>query len=112
MADPRKERIARNESRFRDLNEALHSNVHAPLSAGGDRSGFVCECALTDCLAVISVGLPRYEEIRRDPRLFLVAPGHELPEAETVVDRTEGYVVVRKHDDVAPIVAALDPRRD
>lgn len=112
MTDARRERIARNESRFRALNEALHANVHAPLTAGGDRSGFVCECALTDCLEVISVALPRYEEVRRDSQLFLVAPGHELVDAETVVDSTDGYVVVRKHDDVAPIVEALDPRRD
>jgi hypothetical protein len=110
MADDRHARMARNESRFRELNEALHSSVHAPAAIGGDRSGFVCECALPDCLEVVSVPLPRYEEIRSDSLLFVVAPGHEFPDAENVVDRTSGYVVVRKHDDVADIVEAGDPR--
>lgn len=30
------------------------------------------------------------------PDLFTVAPGHQLPEVETVVERAEGWFVVRK----------------
>ena len=54
--------------------------------------------------------IPQYEEIRRDPRLFLVSPGHEMPEIEDVAYREAGFVVVRKHDDVAEIVQQTDPR--
>jgi hypothetical protein len=110
MTDERRERIARNESRFRDLNEALMTSVHGRVSRGSDRSGFVCECALSECLQVVSLPLAKYEEIRRDARHFLVAPGHELPDAEQVIERGDGFLVVEKHPDVAPLVEATDPR--
>ncbi|MCW2967558.1 MAG: hypothetical protein JWM71_1330 [Solirubrobacteraceae bacterium] len=108
MTDARRERIALNESRFRDLNESLSANVHGALD--GERPGFICECAISECMEV--VGLPRgkYEEVRSDARHFLVAPGHELLDAEYVIERGDGYVVVEKHPDVAPIVEERDPR--
>jgi hypothetical protein len=110
MGDRRKERLARNESVFRELNEALGAHVHEPATRGDDLSGFVCECADPDCELTVSLYLYRYEEIRRNAQLFLVAPGHEFPDAERVVERHDGYFVVRKHDDVADIVEATDPR--
>jgi hypothetical protein len=110
MADRRKERIARNESMFRDLNETLGEHVHKPVRLGDEMSGFVCECADPDCEMIVSLDLYRYEEIRRNSQLFLVAPGHEFLEAERVVERHEGYNVVRKSDEVAYIVEETDPR--
>ena len=110
MIDERRERIARNESRFRDLNEQLRKAVHERLENGGERAGFVCECALSECLQVVGVPLDKYEEVRRDAHHFLVAPGHELPDAEQVIERTESFLVVEKHPDTAPIVEATDPR--
>lgn len=102
--DPRKERIARNEVRFRELNEALGEEVHRALAGGVEKSGFVCECAHTDCDVIVSVELGRYEALRRDPMQFLLVPGHEIPDAEDVVDRGDGYVVVRKHPEVGHVV--------
>ena len=54
--------------------------------------------------------LAAYEEIRQDSRLFFVVPGHEVPEAEDVVRKGDGYFVVRKHVDVADITEQGDPR--
>ena len=54
--------------------------------------------------------LESYERIRQDAQLFFAVPGHEAPDAEDVVDETEHYVVVRKHDDVADIAEETDPR--
>jgi hypothetical protein len=51
-----------------------------------------------------------YEEIRSDPTLFLVAPGHELPEIEVVIRRSVEYQVVRKDGEAAELVVAKDPR--
>ena len=109
MTDRRKERLARNESVFRDLNEALNAHVH---EAGRESevAGFVCECADPDCEVVVSLKLYRYEEVRRNAQLFIIAPGHEMLEAERVVEEHDGYTVVRKHDDVAHVVEATDPR--
>ena len=108
--DPRKERIARNESAFRALNESLGQFVHRDLRRGGDKSGFVCECAHEDCGEVVSVSLEKYEQVRSDPTTFLLVPGHQIPDAEDVVEEGEGYVVVRKHPELAEYVEITDPR--
>ena len=110
MGSPQHERLARNESAFRELNESLGQHVHRPADRGDSLAGFVCECSNLDCDAVVSVDLLRYERVRSDARLFLVVPGHEIPDAEDVVDTGRGWTVVRKHDDVADTVAETDPR--
>ena len=110
MASPRKERIARNENAFRELNESLENSVHRRRT-DEDLGGFVCECGDGECEDVVRLRLASYEEIRHDPQLFFVVPGHELPEAEDVVRRGDGYLVVRKHGDVADITEHGDPRQ-
>ena len=103
MATDRTRRIARNESAFRELNEGLEQNVHRD-RAPGRYAGFVCECGHADCEATVRMPLAKYEEIRRDDRLFFLVPGHEAPDAEDVIGEGDGYLVVRKHDDVADLV--------
>ena len=103
MASERKERIARNEASFRELNDRLESDVHRG-NTEPDFAGFVCECGSEDCDTTIRVALESYAAVREDDKLFMVVPGHELPDAEDVVDERDGYVVVRKHDDVSEIV--------
>jgi len=109
MPPPRKERIAHNENAFRELNESLENSVHRRRE-DEDLAGFVCECGDEDCEDTVRLPLAEYEEIRRDSRLFFVEPGHDAPEAEDVVRKGDGYWVVRKHVDVAPITEAGDPR--
>ena len=109
MASSRIERIARNESAFRDLNEDLEASVHRR-RADSDLAGFVCECGDGDCELTVRLEVAAYEHIRRDPCLFFVVPGHELAEAEAVVERNEGYFVVRKMEEAADIVEQTDPR--
>ncbi len=111
MVSLRKERVARNESAFRALNESLRASVHRD-RAEGDLAGFVCECGDPRCEMTVRLELPAYESIRRDARLFVVVPGHEVPDAEDVVDGGVGYAIVRKHDEVADIVQQGQPRRD
>lgn len=109
MADSRIERIARNESRFRELNERLEESVVRRRS-DADPSGFVCECGNADCDETVRLTVAEFERIRGDSQLFLVVPGHEIPEAERVVERHDGYVVVRKRADAAEIVEETDRR--
>ena len=109
MSTPRKERIAQNENAFRELNERLETSVHRRRSEQ-DLGGFVCECGNGDCEHIVRMPLAEYEEIRQDSRLFFVEPGHDMPEAEDVVRKGEGYWVVRKHVDVAAITERGDPR--
>ena len=109
MASPRKERIAQNENAFRQLNESIENSVHRRRS-DDDLGGFVCECGDADCEDIVRLPLAAYEEIREDSRLFFTVPGHDMPEAEDVVRKGDGYFVVRKHVDVADITDAGDPR--
>ena len=103
MTTDRRARIARNEASFRDLNESLATNVHGRQNQP-EFAGFVCECGNDDCDTTVRVPLDAYAQIRADAKLFFVIPGHELADTEDVVDEGDGYVVVRKHDDVADIV--------
>ena len=82
------------ESRFRTLNERLV----APVDAQHDRLfGFMCECAAEECIEPIALTLADYFAIHDDPRLFVIAPHHDLPGVEDVVRREDGWWVVRKY---------------
>lgn len=106
----RRERVALNETRFRDINDQLRSEL-AQLSAPLERIHFVCECGVLECREQVELTVADYESIRADPMLFAVIPGHEILKVEDVVGRGDDFLVVRKHDDVAPVVRATDPRR-
>jgi len=111
MSDQRAERIALNESAFRDLNESLEANVHRGRDEGS-YAGFVCECGDGDCESIVQLELSAYEAIRRDSQLFFVVPGHEIEDVEDVVESAAThYRVVRKHATVAHIVDETDPRK-
>jgi hypothetical protein len=97
----REERLAANEARFRDINEGAEDR-RRETNAGR----YVCECANSGCVSWIVVDRETYERVRSNPRHFLVLSGHELPEIEVVVERTDDYLVVEKPDEVAHIVEA------
>ena len=109
MPSSRVERIALNESAFRDLNEHLEASVHRG-RGDADFAGFVCECGDANCEQTVRMRLSEFERIRSDSQLFLVVPGHEIAEAEHVVEREAGYVVVRKRTEAADIVEETDRR--
>jgi hypothetical protein len=58
----------------------------------------VCECAHTGCTVPIEVAPAAFEQVREHPLRFLVVPGHEDLDSESVVERLEGYLIVEKHD--------------
>jgi hypothetical protein len=107
----RAERIGLNEAVFRQVNERLEE-LTARLGETGGRLDLVCECGRADCAERIQLGAAEYEALRSDPVLFAVVPGHEQPEAETVVSHGEGFDVVRKKPGAPEQVAReTDPRR-
>src|SRR4051794_1064213 len=93
MSDSRAERLARNEAWYREANERM-----APWNRGGPNLGerfpLVCECPNLDCHHVLWLTMPEYEAIRSHPRRFLVCPGHEVPDIETVLERRGDRLVV------------------
>jgi hypothetical protein len=104
------ERAARNEALFREVNERIEE-LHDQLESRGT-ADFVCECADATCAQQITVPLATYERVRKDPHLFVVAPGHVRPEIEHVVDeKADGFVIVRKdHPTSARVAEQTDPR--
>jgi len=100
--------MARTESAFREVNEAIASTA-ARFEA--DETDFVCECSDPGCAHRLTAQLDDYEEIRSESTRFLLAPGHVEPEIEHVVARKREYEIVEKVGPVAtPIVRRLDPR--
>jgi hypothetical protein len=51
-----------------------------------------------------------YEHVRAHPRRFLLAPGHEILGAETVIETHRRYVVVEKREEAAAVAEQMDPR--
>ena len=108
MDEDRQERLAKNESLFRTLNE----NISGLASTLGGREPFefICECSTSGCFERLQLTLPEYERIRQDGTHFLLADGHEDIEIEQVIARHTEYVVVEK-DGVAGLVAEDDDPR-
>lgn len=92
--DPRDERIAKNEAMFRAANREL---TQASKEAGGDGElEVLCECGQEACNSLISMTVAEYDSVHSQDDRFVVLPGHENPEIESVVERREGYLVVDK----------------
>ena len=109
MSD-RRERLAKNEALFRDVNERVEEI--ATEHARPETVEFLCECVDIECLARVELSVETYEQVRADSAQFVVTPGHEQLEVEDVVDRQPHYVVVRKHPDTRPLVEDRDDRTD
>jgi hypothetical protein len=102
-----RQRVAMNEATFRKVNEGME--------AGQDPEGlltFLCECGRLGCNKLIRLTRPEYEGVRANSRRFAIIDGHEIPEVEEVVERTERYIVVEKRGKPeSEVVEHTDPRR-
>lgn len=110
MNDEKARRVGFNESIFRQVNEQIESLNQ---DFGGDMRTMtaICECASGDCAERLEIALAEYEKVRSDPRWYIIVPGHELPEFESVVGSADGYDIVQKHEGgPADLARELDPR--
>jgi hypothetical protein len=76
----------------------------------GQSELYFCECAELDCKDRVSLQEAEYETVRADARRFLVVPGHEIPDVETVIEEHDGWSVIEKAPEVTKTVESLDPR--
>lgn len=106
--DERERRIALNQTIFRAGNEALSRNAD---SATGVLP-FICECADEDCLEAIALSREQYEEVRANPRRFVLLPGHEARGEEPmhVVEESDRFVVLEKEEGAGQIAEEQDAR--
>ncbi|MDQ3822911.1 MAG: hypothetical protein M3321_06695 [Actinomycetota bacterium] len=102
----RAERLGRNQTLYREVNERVKEINHAfdSLVPLGD---WICECGNDRCSQRIELTSEEYEAVRAEATHFAVAPddAHVFPEVERVVERHDRYWVVEKVG-VAAAVAA------
>ncbi len=97
MDQRQKDRVARNEVAYRQLNAALaDSRASEPV--------LTCECGSEDCAEPLYASRDEYATVRENPRRFLVLPGHEIPAVERTVEEGTRFNVVEKREDTAGIV--------
>ena len=103
------ERVARNESTTRQINEDIEQAHQA--TSTPDHVRIVCECGRLECDRVLAITLAEYESVRADPRQFAVARDHVTDDVERVVAETDRYAVVAKRQGTPAAVAIEeDPR--
>ena len=102
-------RLAAGEAAFRAINEAIERGQWP--GEGSTQVGFRCECAELGCASLLGLTVGDYERVRTSARRFVVAPGHERLEIETVVERRDGYLVVEKRDQAARVAQDTNPRQ-
>ena len=94
----RAERFAKNEVLFRTVNDRVASIGAAFDIEEEGATDFVCECANIDCAERLRVPFDEYRRIRENPLWFIVAPAHETPDVEAVVEDHGAYRVIEKTD--------------
>jgi hypothetical protein len=101
--DARDERIAKNEVVFRATNREIEQAVK---EAAGDSEGVLevlCECGQEGCSGLISLTVAEYDGTHVQDDRFIVLPGHENPQIESVVERRAEYLVVDKFGEAEEI---------
>jgi hypothetical protein len=93
-------RLAENERLIREANEEAEL---VAVDEAGRRAHlelveveFACACGRPDCRETIVMSVAEYEAAHEAPHRFVVAPGHETPPVERVVERRAEYDVVEK----------------
>ena len=107
----REERIARNDSTFRDANEKIATAARKYELV--ENVPFICECATESCTEIVRLSLAEYEEVRSAPTRFFVVPGHQACEGVvSFLEDREGYIVLEKEGRAGEVATELDPRSD
>lgn len=111
----REQRIAENETRFRQANEHLLGEWREMGLPPERETFFLCECGDMGCTEVIRLARAEYEAVRADPNTFFVVPGHDDPATERivtgeVVERNDRFAVVCKREPNRTDTEASDPR--
>jgi hypothetical protein len=108
--DERARRIGENEALYRAVNERIE-DLNESFGLLAETMAVICECGSLACSEQIELDVPTYERVRSEPTHFVVLPGHELPDVETVVERHGGFYVLRKDaGGPAELARETDPR--
>jgi hypothetical protein len=84
---------------FRERNDALKATLKQLFQEADNVTlpvAFYCECPDRNCSVRIELTIPEYEEARRGFEQFIVAPSHDKPAIQQVVEEHESYWVVER----------------
>jgi hypothetical protein len=110
VSDARARRVGLNEAIFRQVNEQIR-DLNRDLPSGTGTLTVICECGHSDCTERLELTVSSYERVRSDSRLYVIAPGHEIPAVERVIEQADGFDVVEKDEGPpAELSKKLDPR--
>jgi hypothetical protein len=102
--------LAQQENVLRLVNEAIEKGFWP-----GEDEAVVrmrCECGRVDCNAYVRMRASEYEQLRAQPRRFVICAGHGTPGIERVVARGEAHEVVEKTGAAGRLAECDDPRAD
>jgi hypothetical protein len=108
--DERARKIGVNEAMFREVNERIEGLAES-FGLGNQALDLICECGDVSCAHQIRMTGQEYETLRKEPTFFAVYPGHEIDDVEDIVDRRDGYDVIRKREDAARVARETHTRR-
>ncbi len=106
--DAREERVVRNETLYREVNERI-ADVSA-LAAVNGQLELICECGEASCQAPIALTQGEYERVRSVATHFAVVPGHDHPDVERVIEQNERFAIVAKFGEAEGVAEQSDPR--
>jgi hypothetical protein len=104
--DVQRERAARNQSLFREVNERIED-----LASPASSASFICECLDEACDEQVAMTIEEYEHIRAGSNRFFVLPDHQLDDVEDIVESSDRFLVVAKLGAGEAVAEHLDPRK-
>jgi hypothetical protein len=105
MDDDHQRLIARNEVRFRSANEAKVTAL-GEFEGEVQRFEIMCECAVSECDAMIELTAADYRHLRSSPRWFAVMPDHVFPAVEHKVEDRASWWIIQKDGAGADVAEA------
>jgi hypothetical protein len=104
-----RERDARSQALFREVNEQIE-RLQESFGTDG-QAWFLCECRNPECTQGIGLTRVEYGRLREHANRFAIAPNHENPEAETIVEENDRFAVVESYaGEASRIARETDPR--
>jgi hypothetical protein len=108
------DRVAQNQSVFREANEGIEKSAEQ-IGVDARAIPFICECPDRRCTSLTRLSLLDYDRVRSSGRWFLVVPGHEIcvvdgEEVAEVYERNNDFTIMQKVGRAGEVAEELDPR--
>lgn len=103
------ERTAKREVMSKDVNDAIVEELG---TATEGTVTVLCECGRDGCAEWLTVDEAVYASTQDDDTRFVVAPGHERPAFERVVEHHSSYLTVEKFGDAGEAADRLDDHEE